>query len=199
MESIASIHRFWFGDHPDDAVVARQQSRLWWKKQPETDSMIRQRFAPWTAKAAARELDDWLATPAGRLALILLTDQFPRNMYRGTPQAFAFDELARTWAKEGLALGVQHSLRPIERVFLYLPLEHSESLEDQDRSLALFEELAANAAPAQKPAFDGFLDFARRHRQVIERFGRFPHRNAILGRASTPEELAFLRKKGSSF
>lgn len=194
METPASIHAFWFGTQADDALVAQERSRLWWGKDARTDREIERRFAAIAAKAARGELDDWAATPQGRLALILLTDQFPRNMYRGTPQSFASDPQALAWCKEGIAAGMDAALRPVERIFFYLPLEHAESLADQDRAVALFAELAAGAA-----AFDGFLDYARRHREVIARFGRFPHRNRILGRTSTAGELAFLRQKGSSF
>jgi uncharacterized protein (DUF924 family) len=199
MENPETIREFWFGRSSDDKVTAAQQSALWWKKHPETDQQIRQRFEPCMMRAAQHALDDWLATPSGRLALILLTDQFPRNSYRNSPQSFAFDPLALAWAREGITKDVHLALRPIERLFFYLPLEHSESLEDQNLSVLLCEELVKNASPEQKPVFAGFLDFALRHRKIIERFGRFPHRNQILGRASTPEEAGFLKEKGSSF
>jgi uncharacterized protein (DUF924 family) len=199
METKQTILQFWFGMNADDKAVAAGQSKLWWSKNPQTDKQIQQRFEPTVAKAANRELDSWLETPIGRLALILLTDQFPRNMCRGTANAFAFDHLARSWCKEGIGKDVHKALRPIERVFFYLPLEHSESLEDQEQSIALCEELVAGVDAEHKPTFEGFLRFAVRHRDIVRRFGRFPHRNAILGRESTPEELAFLEEKGSSF
>ncbi|WP_234919664.1 DUF924 family protein, partial [Aeromonas veronii] len=134
------------------------------------------------------------------LALILLLDQLPRNIHRGTPAAFAQDPLARDLCLKGLSIGADKSLSPLERVFFYLPLEHAESREQQARSVALFEALAAEQAgtPAQA-TFAGFTDFARRHQVIIERFGRFPHRNDILGRTSTPEEAAFLQQPGSGF
>ena len=139
-------------------------------------------------------------SPAVRLALILLLDQLPRNIHRGTPAAFAQDPLARDLCLKGLSIGADKSLSPLERVFFYLPLEHAESREQQARSVALFEALAAEQAgtPAQA-TFAGFADFARRHQVIIERFGRFPHRNDILGRTSTPEEAAFLQQPGSGF
>jgi len=199
METPDSIHAFWFGSAADDAVIAARQSRLWWRKDPAIDADIRRRFAPWLARAAAHELDAWLGSPRGRLALILLTDQFPRNIHRNTARAFDFDGLARHWCGAGLAAGADAALRPIERVFFYLPLEHSESLADQERAVALFRALAAAAPAGAHDAFDGFLDFARRHRDVIARFGRFPHRNKLLGRASTDRERAFLAQPGSSF
>lgn len=199
MENPDTIREFWFGTNTDDVIVAREQSRLWWMKHPETDALIRQRFEPWLAKTVDHELDAWAGTPTGRLALILLTDQFPRNMYRDTPRAFAYDPLALAWCKEGLPHNADAQLRPIERVFFYLPLEHSESLADQDEAVARFEKLVGGLDPERRPAFEGFLDYARRHREVIVRFGRFPHRNRILGRESTPEEIAFLLQPGSSF
>jgi uncharacterized protein (DUF924 family) len=199
METPDTIHEFWFGASTDDAIVAQERAKLWWIKREETDNAIRQRFEAYVLKAASHELDAWAATPTGRLALIILTDQFPRNIYRNTPQFFAFDALALAWCKEGVEGNVQVALRPIERVFFYLPLEHSESLDDQERSVALFRELVDSLVPSQRAAFEGFLDYAIRHRDVITRFGRFPHRNRILGRASSPEELAFLKEPGSSF
>jgi uncharacterized protein (DUF924 family) len=202
VETPASILAFWFGTSPDDATVAAEQSKLWWRKHPATDRAIGARFAPSLDRAAAGELDDWAATPRGRLALILLTDQFPRNLHRDTPQAFAFDALARAWCVEGLASGADAALRRIERAFFYLPLEHAESLPEQQRAVALFEALAAEAAradPNGRASFEGYADYARRHRDVIARFGRFPHRNRVLGRASSAAEIAFLREPGSSF
>jgi len=198
METPDTILEFWFGTSPDDAV-ATEQSRLWWTKHPDTDREIRQRFESCVRKATDGELDGWAATPRGRLALIILTDQFPRNMYRNTPTSFAYDALARRWCEEGLQAGVDKLLRPIERVFFYLPLEHSESMADQDRAVALYEALVQDVGPERVSGFTGFLDYAIRHREVIARFGRFPHRNRILGRASTPEEVEFLAQPGSSF
>lgn len=199
METPDTILEFWFGTNPDDVAVAAEHASLWWMKRDETDRIIRERFESTLHKAARHELDAWAETPAGRLALILLADQFSRNMYRNTPASFAYDELARAWCKDGLRNNMHHALRPIQRVFFYLPLEHSESMEDQEQSVALFTELVEYAGPQGGEVFAGFLDYARRHRDVIARFGRFPHRNRILGRASTEEEIAFLKEPGSSF
>jgi uncharacterized protein (DUF924 family) len=194
-----AILQFWFGSHIDDKAVAQKQSKLWWSKDPQTDRQIQQRFEPYVTKTENPELDSWSATPAGCLALILLTDQFPRSIYRNTPRAFSLDPLARLWCKKGIGKGFHKMLHPIERVFFYLPLEHSESPADQEQSLALYEELAIGVDPEKRSTFDGFLRFAIRHRDVVKRFGRFPHRNQILGRESSPEELAFLKEKRSSF
>jgi uncharacterized protein (DUF924 family) len=199
METQDSIHEFWFGAGTDDDAAAKEKSRLWWSKDAGIDRAVRQRFEDVLKRAARSELDDWSATPAGTLALILLTDQFPRNMYRDTPQGFAFDALARDWCRSGIDRGFDQALRPIERVFFYMPLEHSESLHDQYLAVALFEKMIAALEPERQSGFTGYLDFALHHRDIIERFGRFPHRNAILGRESSEQESAFLLEKGSSF
>jgi uncharacterized protein (DUF924 family) len=199
METANTIREFWFGLNPDDQIVAQTQSKLWWNKNPDVDAQIRNRFEPDVVKAANRELDDWLETPQDRLALIILTDQFPRNIYRNTSQAFAFDSLARSWCKAGIQNGSHELLRPIERIFCYLPLEHSESIEDQELSVALVRSLANSVEPNYRSTFESFIGFAIRHRDIIARFGRFPHRNQILGRESSPAELAFLQEPGSSF
>ena len=202
MDTPATIHAFWFGPAADadaEAAIIERQSALWWRKQPAVDAEIRARFAPLVGRAAGGELDTWLGGLRGRLALVLLTDQFPRNIWRGEAAAFAFDVLALRWAKEALARGLDAGLRPIERVFLYLPLEHSENLADQQHAVRLFDALAASVSSELRPAFDGFLDYARRHLEIIERFGRFPHRNAALGRETTAAEADFLRQPGSRF
>lgn len=199
METANTICEFWFGLNPDDTIVAQERSPLWWQKDPVVDAEIRNRFENYVLEAANHQLDDWLKTPTGRLGLILLTDQFPRNIYRNTLQAFEFDSLARSWCKEGIHNGSHELLRPIERVFFYLPLEHSESLADQELSVSLLQTLAHNVEPNYQPTFEGFIDFAIRHRDIIARFGRFPHRNSILGRESSSAEVTFLKEPGSSF
>ncbi|MEN3785308.1 DUF924 family protein [Aeromonas veronii] len=190
----------WFGDEADDVLRATRQAPLWWGKSSETDALLASRFGELAEAAAKGSLAHWADLPSGRLALILLLDQLPRNIHRGTPAAFAQDPLARDLCLKGLSIGADKSLLPLERVFFYLPLEHAESREQQARSVALFEALAVEQAgtPAQA-TFAGFADFARRHQVIIERFGRFPHRNDILGRTSTPEEAAFLQQPGSGF
>ncbi|HIC8839758.1 DUF924 family protein [Aeromonas sp. 602200] len=191
---------FWFGDETDGVLRATRQAPLWWGKSSETDALLASRFGELAEAAAKGSLAHWADAPSGRLALLLLLDQLPRNIHRGTPAAFAQDPLARDLCLKGLSIGADKSLSPLERVFFYLPLEHAESREQQARSVALFEALAAEQAgtPAQA-TFAGFADFARRHQVIIERFGRFPHRNDILGRTSTPEEAAFLQQPGSGF
>ncbi|WP_429029591.1 DUF924 family protein [Aeromonas veronii] len=190
----------WFGDEADDVLRATRQAPLWWGKSSETDALLASRFGELAEAAAKGSLAHWADAPSGRLALILLLDQLPRNIHRGTPAAFTQDPLARDLCLKGLSIGADKSLSPLERVFFYLPLEHAESREQQVRSVSLFEALAAEQAgtPAQA-TFAGFADFARRHQVIIERFGRFPHRNDILGRTSTPEEAVFLQQPGSGF
>jgi len=195
----APILEFWFGSDPDDAATAKAQGKLWWSKNPAVDAEIRARFGATVQAAAFGRCDDWTATPRGRLALIILFDQFPRNMHRNSPRAFAYDGMARKLALDGIAAKADQSLRPIERVFCYLPLEHSEDITHQDRCVALYEALAAGVPPELRETFTGYVDFAERHRAIIRRFGRFPHRNAALGRASTAEEIEFLKQPGSSF
>ncbi|MGU5543349.1 DUF924 family protein [Aeromonas veronii] len=190
----------WFGDEADDDLRATRQAPLWWGKSSETDALLAKQFGAQAEAAANGELADWADLHHGRLALILLLDQLPRNIHRGTPAAFAQDPLARDLCLKGLSIGADKSLSSLERVFFYLPLEHAESREQQARSVALFEALAAEQAGTPSQAtFAGFADFARRHQVIIERFGRFPHRNDILGRTSTPEEAAFLQQPGSGF
>lgn len=199
METQDTIRSYWFGDSVSDADVVREKSALWWGKDPEVDAAMARRFRRALAAAETGTLDAWSQTTAGRLALILLTDQFPRNIYRGQARSFSFDRLALAWCLEGLRDRRDRPLRLIERVFFYMPLEHSEDLDHQVRSVALFEALLAEAPADLKETFAGYAEFARRHHAIIARFGRFPHRNAILGRHPTDAELAFLREPGSSF
>jgi uncharacterized protein (DUF924 family) len=194
-----TILDFWFGSEADDAAVAKERANLWWSKNKETDDEMRRRFEIYVILAVSKQMKEWLATPRGRLALIILTDQFPRNIYRDTARAFSCDEKALAWCIGGLEQKVDRELRPIERVFFYLPLEHAEAIEHQDLSVKCFGELVSTVPADQRPIFEEYLEFAVRHRQIIERFGRFPHRNKVLGRASTAEELAFLAEPESSF
>jgi uncharacterized protein (DUF924 family) len=196
---IHTVLDFWFGANPDDAAAAKEQAALWWSKNKAIDDEIRRRFGDQVRAAANGALDDWLATARGRLASIILLDQFPRNIYRDTARAFSYDAKALAISLEGLEQGMDKELRPIERVFFYLPLEHSEFLAHQERSVKCFGDLVASVPAEQKRIFAEYLDYAMRHRDTIARFGRFPHRNKILGRESTAEESAFLTEPGSSF
>jgi len=198
-ENIDSVLEFWFGRGATATEIAEQKTPLWWSKNEQIDREITERFTATTEAAAAGQLHRWRETPRGLLALIISTDQFPRNIHRGTPRAFACDPIALRLAAACADSGADRHLAPIQRVFAYLPFEHSEQLADQRRSVALYQALAGSAAAAERELFDNYLDYARRHHDIIERFGRFPHRNAILGRPSSGEELAFLEQPGSSF
>jgi uncharacterized protein (DUF924 family) len=197
--SSAEILHFWFGDDPARALDDPTLQRLWWAKQPAVDAAMRERFGAQVRAAGEGALDGWAATPDGQLALILLTDQFPRNIFRDTPAAFALDPVARRWALQGIEQGVFDALHPVQQVFAWLPLEHAEDAELQARCVQGMRTLRERAPASHRAAFDSFVDFAERHEAVIRRFGRFPHRNAILGRDSTDEERAFLATPGSSF
>lgn len=190
---------FWFGDAEDEHVVLEEKGALWFRGGDAVDRQIRSRFASLHAEVAERRCHAWLEHPLGRLALVLVIDQFSRNLFRDDARAFAHDALALAWCKQALASGEDQVLRPVERVFLYLPFEHSENLADQEQAVALFAKLADDAPAPLREHFDGFLEYARRHRDIIARFGRFPHRNAVLGRSSTDEETEFLKQPGSSF
>jgi len=193
------VLQFWFGSGRNPVEIAKQQADLWWGKSPATDAAIHDRFGALRALAVQGELDAWEETSRGRLALILLVDQMSRSLFRDQLEAFTYDYLAQEWCLNGLDLGVDEELQPIERVFFYLPLEHSESRVDQVRSVALFTDLSKRVPDTQRELFASYLDFAKQHHRIVDRFDRFPHRNRILGRASTAEELAFLQEPGSSF
>lgn len=190
---------FWFGPPGRAAEVAGRKRALWFGKSPENDQAVIDRFAGTLAAATVGQLDHWASAPHSRLALVIVLDQFPHHIHRDRPQAFATDAQALTLSLDALAAGEDRQLAPIERVFLYLPLEHAESLAMQDRSVALYEAMANEAAGDERALFDGFLDYAIKHRDVVARFGRFPHRNALLGRPSTVDELEFLKQPGSRF
>jgi uncharacterized protein (DUF924 family) len=199
VETPRSILDFWFGPAGEANQIAGRQSPLWWSKSDERDLDIRRRFQDTLEMAASGELDSWAGTPEGLLSLVILVDQFPRNIYRAQARCFSFDSLARRWCRQGLGNGIDRLLTPIQRVFFYLPLEHSEELTDQNQSVALFSKLTHEVREEEESLFQGYLDYALRHREIIDRFGRYPHRNQLLARESTPEELVFLEQPGSSF
>ncbi|MHB1691042.1 MAG: DUF924 family protein [Thiomonas sp.] len=196
----AELLRHWFGEAPHDVQATWTARRaLWFGKDAAVDADIRARFGALQLQAAAGALASWANSPRGALALLLLLDQCPRNLFRATPRAFATDPQALRQALAMVDAGDDARLWPIERVFVYLPLEHAEELAVQEQSVALFAALRDAAPQVNRARFEDFLDFAQRHHAIIARFGRFPHRNAILGRASSPEELVFLQQPGSGF
>ena len=199
MEDVNSILHYWFGGAKNDAEIISEKSSLWWKKDPGVDAEIRRRFEMMLDAEIKHEFASWSNSARGQLARILLCDQFPRNMYRDTPRAFDYDKRARELAREAIDAGQDKKLCPVERTFLYLPFEHSEVVDDQALSLRLFTELVEAVPETNRPTYLKYLEFAQKHKAIIDRFGRFPHRNAILGRDSTPEETEFLNGPGSSF
>jgi len=199
MERLPKVLDYWFGFKLGDAEVSADRGPLWFKKSTETDREIEREFGDLVSEAETGAFNGQIASPLDRLAVIILLDQFTRNIYRGKPNCFSSDPLALQLALDGLEKKEDLRLRPIERVFLYLPLEHSEDLALQDQSVELFSALVETVPDECKKIFSGYLDYAVRHREIVARFDRFPHRNDILGRISTEEEAEFLTHPGSSF
>jgi uncharacterized protein (DUF924 family) len=181
---------FWFGTPGSEGCD--QFRSIWFDSTPEFDRALGERFGALAERAAKGALDPWAEDANGALALVLLLDQLPRNCHRGTARAFACDEKARDIARAALATGLDRALRPVRRLFLYLPFMHSETLADQEESLRLFAAISADEDA-------GWLRSARHHHAIIARFGRFPHRNGVLGRVSSRAEEDFLREPNSSF
>lgn len=200
MNEIEQVLEFWFGSAGADGAIDPAKRKMWFGHSRKHDAEIRKRHAALHERACRGELDaEWTQSPRGRLALILILDQFSRHLHRGTAQAFAQDPVAQRLAVSGIERSVDRELLPAQRAFFYLPLEHAEDIELQRLCVRCFDGLAHTVAPARRKDYASFLDYATRHRDIIERFGRFPHRNKILGRASTPEEVEFLKQPGSSF
>lgn len=191
---------FWFGEVQDNGTAQEGISARWWKKSDAFDAECRERFQPSIEAALAGKLDDWTKSPEGRTAFIVLLDQFSRNVFRGTARSFGSDALALTQSKQAVAAGEQYKVPVCYGYFMLMPYMHSEALADQERCVELFQELADKtpAGPARE-SVSGAVGFAEKHRDIVRRFGRFPHRNAILERESTPEEAEFLKQPGSSF
>lgn len=197
--SSEDILAFWFGPDSDDPEQLRHHYDRWFRADHALDETIRERFGTMVADAAAGHLDDWTDTARGTLALVVLLDQFPRNIHRGTAAAFACDPLALAHCHRGLARGFDRELKPIERSFFYLPLEHAETSAAQTASVAAFTRLRDEAPAAFRSFAQNNLDYAIEHRELIEQFGRFPHRNDLLGRESTAAERAFLAATTNRF
>jgi uncharacterized protein (DUF924 family) len=183
------ILEFWFG--PRDRPAADR--RVWFVPDPSFDKQCRDRFLDDYESAATSKLDYWKSEPRSALALILLLDQFPRNLFRASARAFATDAAALAAARDTIARRNDLALHPVERSFVYMPFMHAENLADQNESVRLFQALAS-----MEPGHSGNIGYAEHHRDVIRRFGRFPHRNAILGRVSTDAEEEFLRTRDKS-
>jgi uncharacterized protein (DUF924 family) len=198
-----AVLTFWLtADRSDTARVLTEMAPKWFRGGEAFDQACRDAHGDDVAKASAGELDDWASHPHGRLALVLLLDQWRRNLYHDTAEMVALDDKAMALVVEGEANGHQEALQPIEQGFFLMPHMHSEDLAMQDEGVRRFKQLAEQMRDAPEEVakrFAAFVDYAIQHRDIIARFGRFPHRNAFLGRESTEEELAFLKEPGSSF
>src|SRR6186997_1537797 len=197
MHSAHDVLEFWFGDAPIDTARLEERNRFWFggdgaAAQAARDALIRATLEPMLERAARGEFASWAASPRRRLALIILFDQVPRNAYRGTAAAFAFDREALALTVEGMQLAADAALDPLERLFFYLPLEHAESLEAQETAVAALDRLAGDAPEHLREFCVYCAGFARQHRDIIAKFGRFPHRNAVLGRESTAAEIEWV-------
>ena len=197
MERANEVLEFWFGRGRWDAARLAERSRFWFGG--GDDALVRSTLEPMLERAARGEFASWAASPKRRLALIILFDQVPRSAYRGTAAAFAFDREALSLSVEGMQLAADAALDPVERLFFYLPLEHAESMEAQDAAVAAFERLAAEVPAEFKEFCEGTLAYARRHREIIAKFGRYPYRNKVLNRESTPAEQEWLASQSDHF
>ena len=200
-KDVKKILNFWFGDMKDDRIPDEEKQKQWWEKDKKTDSYIKNEFENLLILAKKGELYSWKAYSGGMLAFIILTDQFSRNIYRDTPSAFSQDELALLGSLEGIEKAMDKELYATQRLFFYMPLMHSEDIDIQAKSIHYFSGMEKDYS--DKPGLGKFLksntNYAMQHYEIIKRFGRFPHRNKILGRESTPQELEFLKQPGSSF
>ncbi|MEM9668402.1 MAG: DUF924 family protein [Pseudomonadota bacterium] len=197
IETPKSLLDFWIGPAKDDPDAAKAKGKLWFTKSFQTDREIAERFLPTLSALASGMAYEWaVASPEGRLAAIIGLDQFSRNIFRDTPDAFANDAVAVDLATHGILLAVDMEMAEVERQFFYLPLEHSESAADQALCVKAFTGAVRSAREPFKAHMQDALDWAVKHKEVIDRFGRFPHRNTILGRVSSPEEDAWIRENG---
>lgn len=194
-----AILEFWFGDAVSDPAKAAARERFWFGAASETDALIRERFLPAIGVAGRDELASWAREPRSALAEVILLDRFPRNVWRGTANAFAYDGKALDAARAAVAAGHVERLAPIEQAFLVLPFEHSEAIQDQRESVHLSAMIAARAPAEWRALLERYLDFAVKHLEIIEKFGRFPHRNRVLGRAGTRGEIEYLDAERERF
>src|SRR5258705_4527594 len=204
MDEALSVREFWFGRLPLSADALDRRMPFWFGGPPSEfgrlrDEHIRERFGELLEQAASGALASWADGPRRRLSLILLLDQFPRNMFRGSARAFAYDAKALTLTLSAMQSGADAALDPVERMFFYMPLQHAESREVQDESVAAYRRLLTEAPPELRRPFAASSRSAENHRAIIEQFGRFPHPNRVLGRANTPAEEEWLRKGGERF
>ncbi len=195
MDRIHELLDFWFGNLGSADLPTSDRTSLWFGESDPVKKQLLESFESEFEKAMSGDLNNWAETPRGRLALIILLDQFPRYVYKRSSQAFAYDENARQLCIDGLQQKMDKSLTLIERVFFYMPLVHTESSETQEESIQLYQELAALSMTETTQVYQLFLAYAYAHFRVIKQFGRFPQRNEMLGRESTQAELEFLKNK----
>lgn len=198
-EEIRRILDFWFSAAELDAPQIDSRMERWFGSDPALDQQIRTEFGPLVERALAGELDGWATSAEGRLALILLLDQFCRNIHRGSAMAFAGDKRALKLCIEGSMGNEYRTLSPVQRVFFFMPLQHAESAGVQDKSVRIYNALAEGVSDTLRETFLTFAQFAELHRDIVARFGRFPHRNRVLGRSNTPEEDSYLAADAPSF
>lgn len=191
--TVQRILEDWFGGTRRDPGLVPERNAFWFRADPERDERLRERLGGQVSEALAGGFTEWQDEPASRLALILLLDQLPRNLHRGTPRAFAGDHRAAALCLAGIATGMERVLAPVERAFFYMPLQHSEDRAAQRLGVRQYRDLLEHN-PEHDAVFRHFLEFAEEHRDIVERFGRFPHRNAILERESTAEETHYLEQ-----
>ena len=199
IDRIEKILEFWFGTFPNAWTGDASRYDMWFKNGAAFDAEIFSTFGADYYRAVDGELDSWSESPRGRLALIILLDQFSRHIHRGAAEAFAQDEKAQRLCIEGIGAGDDLNLHPVERSFFYLPLEHAEDLERQNLGIQAYRQLIQDVPEQYREPFESSLEWAQKHHYVIERFGRFPELNEILGRESTPEEIAFVKEGKYSF
>ena len=198
-ETISKIVAFWLGSSLENSKAAFSRKDWWYKGGRPVDEDIRARFGNLVPQACARQLMAWQTTPDGALALILLLDQFTRNLYRNTPQAYAGDACAFEVVTQAIDKKLDTALPPVSRIWFYHPFHHAEDVEDQDRGLVLLNEIRQEASAEWQPYVEHSIKGWTRHRNIVARFGRFPHRNAVLSRNSTDEELIFLKTNDEAF
>ena len=199
-ERIAALLDFWFEGDPADCERPAELMKKWFSGSPEQDLSLKQQLGQLADAAATGDLNDWARTPRGRLALIILLDQLPRSIHRGAPEAFACDRKALDLCLDGLDRAEDRNLHPLERIFFCMPLQHAESEDVQARSTQVFEELADSVSTEPLASvLRRTTNFAYEHRDIVARFGRFPHRNEALGRESTPAEIEYLRSGGPTY
>lgn len=199
MSNYEEILNFWFGNTEKEHLPDENKNTLWFTKSETIDKEIRDNFLDDVEAALNNLYTDWQDTPESTLALIILLDQFTRNIFRDTPRAFDGDNMALQTSLIAIEKGFDKQFNPVKRVFFYMPLEHSENIDIQKKCLNLFSELVEDSPPELKQKVEFFKDYAQKHLDIIARFGRFPHRNTILNRNSTPEEIEFLKQPGSGF